>query len=90
MGVHHDLIVSAMNKTLGTDEFNDAMRARREYIPYLRTLFTQMIKTDHPRLAANVCAYVLRKGNDNFFAKKLEELKEEGHTPSKPLKYSAA
>lgn len=90
MDIHSDLIISAMNKTLTEDEFSDAMRARREYGPYLRTLYAQMIKTGHPVMAANVCAFVLRRGDDPFFAKKLDELKNEGHAPSKPLKYSAA
>lgn len=90
MDVHEELIISAMNKTLTEIEFNDAMRARRDYIPYLRTLYGQMIKTGHPVMAANVCAYVLRRGDDSFFAKKLDELKTEGYVPSKPLKYSAA
>jgi len=90
MGVHHDLITRAMNKTLTSEDFNKAMRARRDNIRYLRTLYSHMIKTDHPMLAANVCAYVLRKGDDTFFAQKLQELKDKGHSPSKPLKYSAA
>ncbi len=90
MGVHHDLIVSAMNKTLTEGEFLKAMSARRDHIPYLRTLYAHMIKTDHPVMAANVCAYVLRKGEDAFFAKKLQELENAGHAPSTPLKYSAA
>lgn len=90
MGVHHDLIVHALDKSLTEEEFYDAMRARREYGPYLRTLYAQMIKTGHPVMAANVCAYVLRREDDVFFAKKLQELKNEGHAPSKPLKHSAA
>ncbi len=90
MGVHHDLIVQAMNKSLTEEEFHDAMRARRDYPPYLRVLYIQMIKRSHPVMAANVCAYVLRGGDDAFFAKKLAELESEGHTPSKPVKYSAA
>jgi len=90
MDVFDDLLVSAMNKTLDEEEFSDAMRARRNYAPYLRTLYSQMLKTGHPVLAANVCAYVLRQGDDAFFAKKLQELKSEGHAPSRPLKVSAA
>lgn len=90
MGVHDDLIVAAMTKTLTEGGFNTILRARRDYALYLRSLYLHMIKTDHPVMAANVCAYVLRKEHDTFFAKKLQELTDQGHTPSKPLKYSAA
>lgn len=58
-----------MGKFLNEVEFRNAMRASREYVPYLRTLYSQMIKTGHPILAANVCAFVLRQGDDNFFSK---------------------
>ncbi|WP_458790845.1 hypothetical protein [Yoonia sp. MH D7] len=90
MGIHDEMIVSAMNKTLTEHSFINAMQARRNHIPYLRTLYTQMIKTGHPVLAANVCTYVLRQGDNPFFATKLQELREEGHSPSTPLKTRVA
>lgn len=90
MGVHHDMIVAAMNKTLTEVAFHVAMRKRRAYGPYLRTLYMRMIQTGHPKMAANVCAYVLRDKEDPFFAKKLKELADEGHMPSNPLKVKVA
>ena len=90
MGVHHDLIVAAMNKTLTENGFNDAVRNRRDHGPYLRTLYMRMIQTGHPKLAANVCAYVLRQGDDPFFAKKLQDLTDDGHLPSTPLEVKVA
>ncbi|MFT5650405.1 MAG: hypothetical protein ACJAXK_000819 [Yoonia sp.] len=90
MEVHDDLIKGAMFKTLDLDTFNKAMRKRRDNPTYLRNLYTRMIQTGHPKLAANVCAYVLRSGDQAFFARKLEELVSQGHHPSTPLSVSAA
>ena len=90
MDVHNDLIKSAMVGALTEDMFNDAMRKRRDYAPYLRNLYSRMLQTGHPKLAANVCAHALRHGDDTFFAKKLKELEDQGHMPSTPLEVSAA
>ena len=80
----------AMFKTLDLDMFNNAMRKGRDNPTYLRNPYSSMIKTGHPKLAANVCAYVLRSGDDTFFARKLEELVSQGNEPSTPLAISAA
>ena len=90
MEIHDDLIKGAMFKTLDLDMFNNAMRKRRDNPTYLSNPYSSMIKTGHPKLAANVCAYVLRSGDDTFFARKLEELVSQGHEPSTPLAISAA
>ena len=85
-----DLVRSAMNQTLKTSTFSTAFRRRRDSIPYLRGLFHRMMQTEHPKMAANVCAYVLRKGDHPFFRKKLGALMNEGHMPSTPLDIDAA
>jgi len=90
MDVHHDLIKAAMTGDLTPAMFHKAMRKRRGNPTYLRTLYSRMIQTGHPKLAANVCAYVLRQGDDTFFSKKLLELMDQGHKPSTPLKVTAA
>ena len=90
MEIHDDLIKGAMFKTLDLDMFNNAMRKGRDNPTYLLNPYSSMIKTGHPKLVANVCAYVLRSGNDTFFARKLEELVSQGHEPSTPLAISAA
>lgn len=69
MEVHDDLLKAAMAGDLTEDMFNAMMRKRRDYGPYLRTLYTRMVQTGHPVLAANVCAHVLRDSDDKFFAK---------------------
>lgn len=90
VGVHSDLIRDAMAGQLTRQRFARMMRQRHRYAPYLRVLVNRAIQQDHPVMAANVCAYVLRKGKDSFFAAKLEELREQGHIPSRPLSASAA
>ena len=90
MEIHDDLIKCAMFKTIDLGMFNNAMRKGRDNPTYLLNQYSSMIKTGHPKLAANVCAYVLRSGDDIFFARKLEELVSQGHEPSTPLAISAA
>ena len=90
MEVHDDLLKAAMAGDLTEDMFNAMMRKRRDYGPYLRTLYTRMVQTGHPVLAANVCAHVLHDSDDKFFAKKLKELIDQGHAPSTPVKMPAA
>ena len=90
MEVHDDLLKAAMAGDLTEDMFNAMMRKRRDYGPYLRTLYARMEQTGHPVLAAKVCAHVLRDSDDKFFAKKLKELIDQGHAPSTPVKMPAA
>lgn len=84
------LIRDAMDKTLDAAKFAKAYRARRENILYLVNLFKRMIQTDHPKLAANVCAYALRNHDNQFFKTKLAELMDAGHMPSTPVEIDAA
>ena len=53
MEIHDDLIKGAMFKTLDLDMFNNAMRKGRDNPTYLRNPYSSMIKTGHPKLAAN-------------------------------------
>lgn len=90
IGVLSDLMVATMDNTLTDQMFNSAMRERRTNDAYIRTLYSRMMATDHPILAANVCAYVLRTRENEFFAKKLDELRGQGIEPSRDFKPFAA
>ncbi|WP_339931367.1 phosphoadenosine phosphosulfate reductase [Yoonia sp. 208BN28-4] len=90
LDIHNEMIRNAMDDTLDTASFAKLIRARRSHIRYRRGLFSQMIRRDHPVLAANVAAYVLREGPDGFFSKKLEELLAKGHNPTIPFNIEAA
>lgn len=79
LGLTYAFIKAAMNGTLDTVNFAILMRGRRGYAPYLRWLYTQMIRREHPRLAAAVCVHVLRKTDDPFFVQRLDELIAQGH-----------
>ncbi len=90
LDIHDDIIRGAMNDTLTVKSFATLIRARRNHVRYRRGLFTQMIRRDHPVLAANVAAYVLREGPDPFFRKKLEELEAKGYAPTIAYNIEAA
>lgn len=90
MDILEDMMIHAMNKTLTEEIFNTLRRARRENITYLRNLYTRMMATDHPTLAANVCVFALRLGDNAFFSAKLEELQDAGHAPTSKLNTDAA
>lgn len=84
------MLIAAMNSELDGAFYSELLRARRDNPAYLRFLFNQMIRADHPVLAANICAHVLRKDHDDYYAEQLENLREQGHTPSRPFKPNAA
>jgi len=90
IGIHDGLIQAAMTKTLTEAKFHTAMRSRRDHEPYLRVIFSRLIRTNHHQLAANLCAYILRKSPNNFFTRKLQDLEDQGYSPRQPLKVNAA
>jgi hypothetical protein len=87
---HEVMIKSAMNSELTPAVFAQAIRKRSDDNQYCRGLFTQLMRRDHPLLAANVASYVLRKRPDNFMSKKLAELEAKGYHPTHPLETTAA
>ncbi len=84
------MIERAMDGDIDTALYTKILRARRDSVGYLRFLFTNMSRSNHPVLAANVCAHVLRQSDDNFFAKQMHDLREQGFEPSRPFKPFAA
>ena len=70
-----DLIEEAMHGTLDRENFARHWRARREHLPYLRTLLRQLDKQDRDGLLARLCRFVLR-GNSRrpLFAKHLARI----------------
>ena len=90
MQVRDEVMRAAMDGTLSDVSFARMMRARRNYPPYLRNLFNQMMKRERPRMAANVCAFAVRLGFKKFFTDQLAELQAAGHMPFRPIAIRAA
>jgi hypothetical protein len=90
LGAQDEIIKAAMNTTLNKSTFAAAIRNRCSDRNYRHGLFGQALRRDHPVLAANVAAYVLRDAPDKFFEKKLQELAAKGHHPTRPLETHAA
>lgn len=72
MGALFGLIRDAMTGALDRASFGRAYRARRDYLPYLRSLVNTAERADRPDRVAAVCRTVLRRQNRPFFAKRLE------------------
>lgn len=90
MDVLDDVMSAAMDGSLGYRSFGKIMRARRGYAPYLRNLFNQMMRRERPRMAANVCAFAVRRGFEKFFSEQLAALQAAGHAPLQPVAIRAA
>ena len=82
MGIHDDTMLEAMDGTLSKRQFALMMRARRTYDRFVRNTITRARHRKHPQLAANLCAYAMRRFEDAFFEKELHALAELGVTPS--------
>lgn len=81
MDVLPELIEQAMLGTLDHGSFAALWRARRNYMPYLRTLFYRLDGEErHERLLGWLCRRVDAKGNRPLFARKLAELEAAGVT----------
>ena len=84
------MVRDAMSGELSKQSFSKLYRARRDYVPYLRTLYNQTLRRDRKDLAVNVCAHALRGGHTRFFAEEFEILTQEGFAPYTPVKIKAA
>ncbi len=89
LSIQDDVIREALHGTLTPDRFGALFRARRNYPPYLRNLFTLMMQRDRPKMAANVCAHAIRAGHHTFFADRLNELQSRGHMPYRQVEQRA-
>lgn len=72
MGALGGLIRRAMEADLDRAAFGRAYRARRSYLPYLRSLVNDLERGNQPGRVAAVCRTILRRQNRPFFAKRLE------------------
>lgn len=84
------MIHDAMSGDLTKQSFAKSLRSRREYAPYLRTLYHLTMRRDRKQLAVNVCAHALRSGHTRFFTDEFEKLTKEGFHPYSPVKIKAA
>ncbi len=71
------VIVKASQGKLTDQSFGRLLRARREYLPYLRALLGQTELRERPDLSKMVCANVTRRFNAPRFKRKLAELENE-------------
>lgn len=76
MGIHDVMIKLAMDRKLTGQRFAQLLRARRYDDVYLRKLVRQLTKGNHVDFARVVCRYVLNRGSNSFFEKKLAELQD--------------
>ena len=90
IGVLDDMLLSAMDGQITEEQYTQALRSRRTNHGYMRFLYTRMVRSDHPVMAANVCAYVLKRSDNEFFGKLLQELRDQGVEPSRPFTPNAA
>ena len=84
------MVHDAMEGTLNTQSFGKMLRARRNYPPYLRSLYNQAMKRDRMDLAVNICAHALRAGHTRFFDEQFDTLTGQGFQPYRPVKIKAA
>ncbi|WP_212525216.1 phosphoadenosine phosphosulfate reductase [Actibacterium sp. MT2.3-13A] len=89
MGVLTELIDAACEGQMSPRVFHQLLRARRDYLPYLRHLLVHLERSERPYLAALLCRSAIKRTSRPRFRKRLEELKamlaEEGHAlPPEP------
>ncbi len=82
LGIHDVMIKLAMDGSLDARRFAQLLRARRYDQTYARNLVHRLISTNHKSLARIICTYMLQRGKDAFFAKKLQELSGARSAPS--------
>lgn len=74
MGVLQPLVLSAMRSELSPQDLALRLRARRGFRRYRMELLQKAVEKGHRALAARLCRYALREGDDGFFRKTLKEL----------------
>lgn len=76
MDILNPLVEQAMDGTLTRESFATLYRARRDYMPYLRTLVQMFTDAGQPQRAAAVCRFVLSRHHRPFFARALARIEE--------------
>lgn len=89
MGVLTELIDAACEGQMSAQVFHQLLRARRNYLPYLRHLLVHLERADRPFFAALLCRAAVKRTSRPRFRKRLEEftarLAEEGRVlPPEP------
>ena len=83
MGVLTELIDAACEGQMSEQVFHQLLRARRNYLPYLRHLLVYLERSDRPFLAALLCRAAVKRTSRPRFRKRLDEftarLAEQGH-----------
>jgi hypothetical protein len=74
MGILDVMLKLAMEGVLDGKRFNQLWRARRYDQTYARTLVNWLIMSEHKRLAAIICTYMLQRGKNTFFTTTLQDL----------------
>lgn len=90
MGILDTLIRETMDGTLDGSGFAALIRARRRHPTFQRTLFRMAVRRNHAQLATDMAAHIIRESGDRFFADRLQELRDQGFEPSRPVKTDAA
>jgi len=90
MGILDTLIRETMDGTLDGARFAALIRARRSHPTFQRTLFRMAVRRNHSQLAADMAAQIVRDSGDRFFADRLQELRDQGFEPSRPVETDAA
>ena len=75
------MIEAAAAGTLSAKSFACLWRARRKYVPYLKTLLDLAKTTKHPNREFKICNNVTRRLNAPVFRKRLMELEAERRKP---------
>ncbi len=78
MQITAPLIEAVMDDRLDTRGFAKLWRARRDNLPYLRSLLKRLEAGNRDLLAARLCRFGLGSADAPFFARKLEELRARG------------
>ncbi len=76
MGVLFDLLEGACQGQLNEAGFATILRARRDYLPYLRKLMGRLEQQERNQLVAMVCRNVTQRMNAPRFARKLKDIQK--------------
>jgi hypothetical protein len=76
MGIHDVMIKLVMDRNLDGKRFAQLLRARRYDQVYLRRLVEHLINATHDEFAQVVCRFMLNRGSNSFFEKKLAEIQD--------------
>lgn len=74
MGLTAPMMIVAMNGELTPSTFGALWRARRDSLPYLRTLLKRLDKAKRPDLALRLCRFAKARGAGQIFEDRYAEL----------------